>query len=145
MQPRRYLSDLNSASPGTKKQAAIAIEEAGGHYVEAGVMTSVPPYGIAVPMLLGGKPRRCGWLTGCVHGLQPHTGVTQDRTGVGDQNVAQHRDQGLEALVIEFHHGAPLRRGGSDARHAAETFPGIDWETRCLLLQPRGAAWQTPG
>jgi hypothetical protein len=30
------------------------IEAAGGHYVEAGVMTSVPPYGIKVPMLLGG-------------------------------------------------------------------------------------------
>jgi hypothetical protein len=27
---------------------------AGAHYVEAGVMTSVPPYGIKVPMLLGG-------------------------------------------------------------------------------------------
>ncbi|HYI04914.1 MAG TPA: NAD(P)-binding domain-containing protein, partial [Reyranella sp.] len=40
--------DLNSASPGTKQQAARVIDGAGGRYVEAGVMTSVPPYGIAV-------------------------------------------------------------------------------------------------
>ena len=46
--------DLNSASPGTKQKAAALIDAAGAHYVEAGVMTSVPPYGIKVPMLLGG-------------------------------------------------------------------------------------------
>src|SRR5690606_25519042 len=46
--------DLNSASPGTKQRAAAALEAAGAQYVEAGVMTSVPPYGIRVPMLLGG-------------------------------------------------------------------------------------------
>ncbi|HSV45522.1 MAG TPA: NAD(P)-binding domain-containing protein, partial [Ramlibacter sp.] len=35
--------DLNSASPGTKQKAAALIDAAGAHYVEAGVMTSVPP------------------------------------------------------------------------------------------------------
>ena len=49
--------DLNSASPGTKQKAAALIDAAGAHYVEAGVMTSVPPYGIRVPMLLGGAGR----------------------------------------------------------------------------------------
>jgi 3-hydroxyisobutyrate dehydrogenase-like beta-hydroxyacid dehydrogenase len=34
--------------------AAALIDAAGAFYVEAGVMTSVPPYGIKVPMLLGG-------------------------------------------------------------------------------------------
>ena len=47
--------DLNSASPGTKQQAAALVQATGAHYVEAGVMTSVPPYGIRVPMLLGGS------------------------------------------------------------------------------------------
>ena len=35
--------DLNSASPGTKQQAAALVDARGAHYVEAGVMTSVPP------------------------------------------------------------------------------------------------------
>ena len=54
IKPGTLFLDLNSASPGTKQQASKAIEAAGGQYVEAGVMTSIPPYGIRVPMLLGG-------------------------------------------------------------------------------------------
>lgn len=54
IRPGSVFLDLNSASPGTKQQCAAAIEAAGAHYVEAGVMTSVPPCGIKVPMLLGG-------------------------------------------------------------------------------------------
>jgi 3-hydroxyisobutyrate dehydrogenase-like beta-hydroxyacid dehydrogenase len=46
--------DLNSACPSTKKQCAVLIDAAGGYYVEAGVMASVQPYGIKIPMLLGG-------------------------------------------------------------------------------------------
>ncbi|MFZ3220584.1 MAG: NAD(P)-binding domain-containing protein, partial [Rhodoferax sp.] len=54
IRPGTVFLDLNSASPGTKQLAAQHIDAAGAHYVEAGVMTSVPPYGIRVPMLLGG-------------------------------------------------------------------------------------------
>lgn len=46
--------DLNSASPGVKRQAADAVVAAGGRYVEAAVMSPVPPNRIATPMLLGG-------------------------------------------------------------------------------------------
>src|SRR5918995_177810 len=46
--------DVNSVSPGTKREAASVVEQAGGRYVEAAVMTSVPPHGIRSPMLLGG-------------------------------------------------------------------------------------------
>ena len=44
---------MRIAGAGPDKRAAL-IDAAGAHYVEAGVMTSVPPYGIRVPMLLGG-------------------------------------------------------------------------------------------
>src|SRR5690606_29593090 len=54
LRPGTVFLDLNSASPGAKREAATLIEAASGLYVEAGVMTSVPPYGIRVPMLLGG-------------------------------------------------------------------------------------------
>jgi 3-hydroxyisobutyrate dehydrogenase-like beta-hydroxyacid dehydrogenase len=49
-----FYLDLNSASPGTKKDAARIIEGAHGRYVEAAVMTPFPPKRIASPMLLGG-------------------------------------------------------------------------------------------
>ncbi len=49
-----FFLDLNSASPGVKAAAARAIDAAGGRYVEAAVMSSVPPKGLRTPMLLGG-------------------------------------------------------------------------------------------
>lgn len=49
-----FFLDVNSVSPATKRAAAEIVEAAGGRYVEAAVMTSVPPKGIASPMLLGG-------------------------------------------------------------------------------------------
>ena len=55
IRPGTVFLDLNSASPGTKQKAASLIEAAGGKYVDAGVMTSVPPYGLAVPMWVGGR------------------------------------------------------------------------------------------
>src|ERR1700749_3473525 len=50
--------DFNSASPGAKQRAARMIDKAGGRYVEGAVMTSVPPYRIKVPLLLGGGGAR---------------------------------------------------------------------------------------
>ena len=72
LRPGTVFLDLNSASPGTKQQAAAVIDAAGGHYVEAGVMTSVPPYGIRVPMLLGGARAAAlaETLCGLGHGRQ---------------------------------------------------------------------------
>ena len=49
-----FVLDVNSVSPGTKQKTAAAVEAAGGRYVEAAVMTSVPPKGLASPMWLGG-------------------------------------------------------------------------------------------
>lgn len=120
--------DLNSASPGTKQQAAAAIEKAGAHYVEAGVMTSVPPYGIAVPMLLGGEKAQALSETLRNWGMNA-TAVASD-IGVASA-IKMCRSimiKGLEALVIESY---------STARHygvedqvlptLVETFPQIDW------------------
>jgi 3-hydroxyisobutyrate dehydrogenase-like beta-hydroxyacid dehydrogenase len=49
-----FYVDLNSVSPATKTICARIVEEAGGRYVEAAVMTPINPRGIASPMLLGG-------------------------------------------------------------------------------------------
>jgi 3-hydroxyisobutyrate dehydrogenase-like beta-hydroxyacid dehydrogenase len=49
-----FYVDLNSVSPATKSVCARLIDDAGGRYVEAAVMTPIHPRGIASPMLLGG-------------------------------------------------------------------------------------------
>jgi 3-hydroxyisobutyrate dehydrogenase-like beta-hydroxyacid dehydrogenase len=53
-----FYVDLNSVSPGTKAICARLIEDAGGIYVEAAVMTPIHPKGIGSPMLLGGAHAR---------------------------------------------------------------------------------------
>ena len=49
-----FYVDFNSVSPATKSTCARIVEDAGGCYVEAAVMTPIHPKGIASPMLLGG-------------------------------------------------------------------------------------------
>lgn len=120
--------DLNSASPGTKQQAAAAIDARGAHYVEAGVMTSVPPYGIAVPMLLGGA--KAAELAGLLQGWGLDAKAVSDRLGVASA-IKMCRSvmiKGLEALVIESY--ATARAYGVEDHvlpTLQETFPSIDW------------------
>jgi 3-hydroxyisobutyrate dehydrogenase-like beta-hydroxyacid dehydrogenase len=128
LKPGTWFLDLNSASPGTKQEAARVIEAAGGHYIEAGVMTSVPPYGIAVPMLLGGP--RAAELAPLLQGWGLDARAVSDRLGVASA-IKMCRSimiKGLEALVIESY--ATARRYGVEDHvlpTLAETFPSIDW------------------
>lgn len=52
--PEQFFLDLNSVSPETKRASAAAIG-GNGRYVEAAVMAPIAPYGLKVPMLLGGQ------------------------------------------------------------------------------------------
>lgn len=121
--------DLNSASPGTKQRAAAAIDAAGGRYVEAGVMTSVPPHGIKVPMLLGGAA--AGELAAQLGQWGMDATAVSDRIGVASA-IKMCRSvmiKGLEALVIESY--AAARAYGVEDHvlpTLAETFPSIDWQ-----------------
>ncbi|MHC2436086.1 3-hydroxyisobutyrate dehydrogenase-like beta-hydroxyacid dehydrogenase [Bradyrhizobium sp. USDA 4451] len=124
-----WFLDFNSASPGAKQRAAAQIDGAGGRYVEGAVMTSLPPYRIKVPLLLGGHGGR---------ELAPHlialgfaAKVASDELGVSSA-VKMCRSimiKGLEAMVIECFTTARAY-GVEDAVLASlkETFPGIDWE-----------------
>jgi 3-hydroxyisobutyrate dehydrogenase-like beta-hydroxyacid dehydrogenase len=121
--------DLNSASPGTKQQAAQVIEAAGAHYVEAGVMTSVPPYGIRVPMLLGGAQAEA--LAEKLRGFGMDAKAVATDIGIASA-IKMCRSvmiKGLEALVIESYTTA--RKYGVEGHMIptlTETFPSIDWE-----------------
>ena len=123
-----FFLDLNSASPGTKQQAAALIEANGGRYVEAGVMTSVPPHGVGVPMLIGGP--HAAALLPTLSALGMNASVASERLGVAcaTKMCRSVMIKGLEALVIESFATA-RHYGVEDAMVATlqETFPGIDW------------------
>ena len=121
--------DFNSASPGAKQRAAGMIDAAGGRYVEGAVMTSVPPYRIKVPLLLGGSSASA--LAPLLNQLGFAAKVASDKLGVASA-VKMCRSvmiKGLEAMVIESFTTARAY-GVEDAVLASlkETFPGMDWE-----------------
>ncbi len=138
IRPGTIFLDLNSASPGTKQAAAALIDTAGGHYVEAGVMTSVPPYGIRVPMLLGGAHAEA-----LAERLKPYGfDMTPVSASIGVASATKMARsimiKGLEALVIESYTTA-RRYGVEDAMIATlrETFPGVDWTKQGAYLFSR--------
>ncbi|MEI7444720.1 MAG: DUF1932 domain-containing protein [Burkholderiales bacterium] len=124
-----FVLDLNSASPGAKAAAAAAVEAAGGRYVEGAVMTSVPPYRIRVPLLLGGP--HAATLHPMLEVLGFAATVHSERLGVASATkmCRSVMIKGLEAMVIESFTTA-RHYGVEDAVIASlrETFPGIDWE-----------------
>jgi 3-hydroxyisobutyrate dehydrogenase-like beta-hydroxyacid dehydrogenase len=124
-----WFLDFNSASPGAKRRAAALIDGNGGRYVEGAVMTSIPPYRIKVPLLLGGGGAT--ELAPLLVALGFDAKVASAELGVASA-VKMCRSvmiKGLEAMVIESFTTARAY-GVEDAVLAslAETFPGINWE-----------------
>jgi 3-hydroxyisobutyrate dehydrogenase-like beta-hydroxyacid dehydrogenase len=124
-----WFLDFNSASPGAKQRAAALIDGHGGRYVEGAVMTSIPPYRIRVPLLLGGAGAR--ELEPLLIGLGFDAKVASEQLGIASA-VKMCRSvmiKGMEAMVIECFTTARAY-GVEDAVLAslAETFPSINWE-----------------
>jgi 3-hydroxyisobutyrate dehydrogenase-like beta-hydroxyacid dehydrogenase len=124
-----WFLDFNSASPNAKQRAAALIDGAGARYVEGAVMTSVPPYRIKVPLLLGG--RAAAVLLPHLRVLGFDARVGSDKLGVASATkmCRSVMIKGLETMVIESFTAARAY-GVEDAVLASlsETFPGIDWE-----------------
>jgi 3-hydroxyisobutyrate dehydrogenase-like beta-hydroxyacid dehydrogenase len=124
-----FFLDVNSASPGSKIRAAEIVNAGGGRYVEGAVMTSVPPYRIKVPLLLGGPDAAALQPLLVALGFAP--GVASERLGVASATkmCRSIMIKGLEAMVIESFTAARAH-GVEDQVIASlyETFPGIDWQ-----------------
>ncbi len=125
----KWVLDLNSASPATKMECASLVAAAGGRYIEAAVMTSVPPHGIRVPMLLGGPHAKEG--AALLSSLGFSVEVASPEYGVASA-IKLCRSviiKGLESLVVESFTAA--RALGVEAQVLAsleETYPQFDWE-----------------
>ena len=133
-----FFLDFNSASPGAKLRAAEHVNAAGGRYVEGAVMTSIPPYRIKVPLLLGGPDATA--LLPMLNDLGFAAKVASERLGVASATkmCRSVMIKGLEAMVIEAFTTA-RHYGVEDAVIASlnETFPSIDWNRQGAYLFQR--------
>ena len=121
--------DLNSASPGIKRLAADAIQDAGGRYVEAAVMSPFPPKRVATSILLGGPHAEAFLQEARDLGF---AGARLFSTDIGKASAAKMcrsvMVKGIEALLSE---SLLTARGyGVEATVLAsldDLFPGPDW------------------
>src|SRR5690606_32558328 len=124
----QYFLDINSVSPTTKREDQAAIEKSGAYYVESAVMAPVPPYGLKVPMLLGGVHAES--LSQSLNALGLRTRAVSADVGVASA-IKMCRSvmiKGLEALTVECMTAA--RRYGAEREvleSLAETFPDMGW------------------
>jgi 3-hydroxyisobutyrate dehydrogenase-like beta-hydroxyacid dehydrogenase len=136
--PGQIFADINSVSPGTKRINAKLIEGAGGHYVDVAVMAPIPPYGLKVPILLGG--RKAADLAALLAPAGMNFDIVADDIGTASA-IKMCRSvmiKGMEALVVECLLGA--RHYGVEERVLAsleETFPQMKWDERADYLVSR--------
>jgi 3-hydroxyisobutyrate dehydrogenase-like beta-hydroxyacid dehydrogenase len=129
VEPGAFFLDVNSVSPGVKRRSAEAVAAAGGRYVEAAVMTAVPPHRIKSPMLLGG-PNAAAFLE-MAGPLGFNARVYSEEIGKASA-VKMCRSvmiKGMEALITES--CLTARRLGVEQDVLAslgETLPVPDWE-----------------
>jgi 3-hydroxyisobutyrate dehydrogenase-like beta-hydroxyacid dehydrogenase len=129
LKPHHIYADLNSVSPALKQDIEQVITAGGAGFVEAAVMSPVPPHGHRAPMLLGGKaaPAFAELMTPFGMRLE----VVSEKVGVAAATKMFRSIivKGLEALMIEcVLAAAPY---GADERVFAslnESFPGMDWK-----------------
>jgi 3-hydroxyisobutyrate dehydrogenase-like beta-hydroxyacid dehydrogenase len=121
--------DMNSVAPDTKREAALAIEGAGGHYVDVAVMAPVHPLRASVPLLVAGPHADEG------AGMLREIGFRNVRRvpgAVGGASaikmIRSVMVKGLEALSAECVLAAETA-GVRDAVLASldASWPGIDW------------------
>ena len=123
-----FVLDVNSVSPATKQEAARIVEAEGGRYVEAAVMTSVPPHGLRSPMLLGG-PHAAAFMAAVTPLGMDLTNYAPDVGRASSVKMCRSvMIKGLEALTTECLLAA--RHYGVEAdvlRTLGETLPHPDW------------------
>ena len=123
---------------GVQLATSSAALAATSDFIISAVMTSVPPYRIKVPLLLGGA--FAAELAPLINALGFAAKVASDKLGVASATkmCRSVMIKGLEAMVIESFTTA-RHYGVEDAVIASlyETFPGIDWEKQAAYFFQR--------
>jgi 3-hydroxyisobutyrate dehydrogenase-like beta-hydroxyacid dehydrogenase len=137
LEPEQFFLDVNSVSPETKRASAAAIGR-NGRYVEAALMAAIAPYGLKVPMLLGG--RHAAVLKALLDPADMVLTVAAAEIGRASA-IKMCRSimiKGLEALAVEClmtarHYGVEDEILASLER----TYPAIGWEKQMGYLVSR--------
>ena len=121
--------DLNSVSPAVKQRNSVAIQQSGADYVEAAVMAPVPPQGIRVPILLGGRVAK--QTAELLDGLGMRSEAVAEEVGLASaiKLCRSIMIKGMEALCVQSMLAA--RQFDVDGRvlaSLAATFPGVGWD-----------------
>src|SRR5487761_91833 len=138
LKPGQHFLDINSVSPETKRGDEALVAKSGADYVEAAVMAPVAPYGIKVPMLLGGK--RAAALAEILNPSGFRMTAVAETVGQASA-IKMCRSvfiKGIEALAVEGFLAA--RRYGVEDKVIAsldETFPSLGWEKQAGYLISR--------
>ena len=138
LKPGAFLLDVNSASPGVKQAASDEVDAAGGRYVEAAVMSSVPPKGLRTPMLLGGA--HAGAFLDFAKDLDLSAKVFSERVGPASATkmCRSVMIKGVEALLAECllsarHYGVEKTVLAS----LGDLLPNPDWENHARYMISR--------
>jgi len=138
LKPHHIYADLNSVSPALKQEIEQLIAASGAGFVEAAVMSPVPPHGHRAPMLLGGTaaPAFAGLMT--PFGMRLEIVSEKVGTAAAAKMFRSIIVKGLEALMLEsVLAAAPY---GADERvfsSLSESFPGIDWQRLASYMVSR--------
>jgi 3-hydroxyisobutyrate dehydrogenase-like beta-hydroxyacid dehydrogenase len=126
---RHIYADLNSISPSLKRSIGEVVASRGARFVEAAIMSPVPPHGHRAPMFLGGAHAQALVDLLTPYGMKLE--VISDQIGAASATKMCRSIvvKGLEALLLECVLAAVPY--GADERvfaTLAESFPGMDWK-----------------
>ena len=129
MKPGQLFLDINSVSPATKQHDCELVERSGADYVEAAVMAPVAPYGLKVPIVLGGKRRAAVKELLDPAGMRLELGEDEIGRASALKMCRSVMVKGLEALAVECFTVARLY--GIEEKILAslsESYKGMNWE-----------------
>lgn len=130
-----FFVDLNSVSPSTKRAAAEEIDAAGGRYVEAAVMASVPPKRIRTPMLFGGRFAEDFLPIATALGFSAKVYSSQLGAASSVKMCRSIMIKGLEALTLECMLTARAYGVEADVLSSlGDTLPHADWSKLARYL-----------
>ena len=122
------LIDINSVSPGRKRETAALVNETGADYLDMAVMAPVHPKGHATPVLIAG--RGAAELLERFRGLGFSADVAGEAVGSATaiKMVRSVFVKGLEAITVEALLAAEASGCFEEILASlSQSFPGLDW------------------
>lgn len=130
--------DGNSCAPGTKRQSALAIDGAGGRYVDMAVMAPVHPGLHRTPVLFSGPHTAAALEVAGVLAMNGRVAAGAVGTASSIKMIRSVMMKGMEALFLECVLAG--RRAGIDdvvLDSLEVTYPGFGFKARAAYMQER--------